>query len=232
MPISKQKLKEIAMNLPRGVLSNGVSDSAAELLNKLIDKALAAVFPKGASAELASVAQRLSAIPSNRENPLNQSAAADPCVGPIHAIPLRTIKTMIRAQAGDIKIPDETLAKVCGMAKELGAIIMMNAAAEIKDSVALLEAKHIKASMINRANPNSLLSDSLSKVRARRSSSSRKKRRSSSKKRRSSSKKRRSSSKKRSASKKKCGRSKSPVKGFKRDGRSVKAYCRKKSSSR
>jgi len=236
MPISKQKLKEIAISLPGGVLSNGVSDSAAELLNKIVSRVLGLVFPKGSSAEAGIVGQRL-AMMQDSQNPIVQSARrSQPCVG-VPSIPSRTIKSLIRAQAGDIKVPDNTISIVCGMVHELLSIIMLNAAAEIKDGVAMLEAKHIKASMQNGMNPNHLVANSISNVRARRSSSSRKRRsgkKSRSGKKRSGKKsrsgKRRSSSKRRSN--KRCGGGKSPVHSFKRSGRMIKSYCRKSSSRR
>lgn len=227
MPISKQKLKEIAISLPGGILSNGVSDAAAELLNKVVSRVVGVVFPKGSSADTGVVGQRL-AMMQDSQNPIVQSIRSSrPCSG-VPSIPSRTIKSLIRAQAGDIKVPDSTIALVCGMVHELLSIIMMNAAAEIKDGVAMLEAKHLKASMQNGMNPNSRVASSISNVRARRSSSSRK-RRSSGKKSRSG--KKRSSSKKR-RSNKRCGGGKSPVHSFKRAGRMVKAYCRKSTSRR
>jgi hypothetical protein len=214
MPISKQKLKELAQSVDGGVLSNGLTDSAASMINKIVEKVHAKLFPKNSSVELPQVQARIRELFGNNQIP--------PCAAP-YAIPLITIKKMVREYAGDVKVPDNTLTYLCGFLQGLLVNFMSKAAGEIKDGLAILDAKHIKSSM-EQGHDNA-------GVKAIVAGAS-KKRRSSSKKRRSSSKKRRSSSKKRRSSKKKCSRGKSPVSGFSRMGVKVKTYCRKKSSSR
>ena len=206
MPISKQKLKELAQSLQGGVLSNGLTESADKSINRIVEKLHAKLFPKGSSVEAREVESRLESILGVR--------GIDRCGAP-YAIPLSTIKVMVRKYAGDVKVPDDTLALLCGALQVLIKTVMLEAAREIKDSVAVLDAKHIKASMEGRGG-NAQLASVIAGARAKRSSS----------------KKRRSSSKKRRSSKKKCGRGKSPVKAFSRDGKRVKSYCRKKSTSR
>jgi histone H3/H4 len=228
MPISKTKLNELAKSVEEGALSNGVSDSAVNELNRIVNKALAMIFPKGSSVELSSVKNRLSNLPIKSDGDLRAMISrATKCLGPTRTIPSATIKRMIRDQAGPFKVPDDTTNEVCGVLYELLVFIMSNSVRAIKDSVARLDAKHIKSSMSDRSNPNSELASVLMNVRARRLSSS--KSRSS----RSRSVSRRSrSGKKRSSSRKPCGRGKSPVRSFKRDGMTVKAYCRKSSPRR
>ena len=211
MPISKQKLKELAQSLHGGVLSNGLTDDAAVLINSFVEKLHAKLFPKGASVELREVEARVLA--------LNARLRPQPCQAP-YAIPLVTIKKIVRVYAGDVKVPDETLIYLCGLIQDVVKGVMLNASHEIQDGVAILNAKHLKASLLN---GNRDIAGLLAGVRAKRSSS---------KKRRSSSKKKRSASKKKRSSSKKCASGKSAVKGFSRGGQRVKAYCRKKSSSR
>jgi hypothetical protein len=133
-------------------------------------------------------------------------AQGQPCVG-AEAIPLVTIKKMIRAHAGDVKVEDEVLRALCPILTVVVRNIMRAAAEQIKDGVAILDGKHVKAALSSNLRELSLL---LAGVKAKDKSLSGKKR----------------SSKKRSS--KRCGRGKSLVKGFKRDdGVRVKAHCRK-----
>lgn len=219
MPIAKQKLKELAQSLPNGVLSNGLTDSAANELNRLVDKIHSAFFPKGSSVELASVQRRVQSALQKLQD-AGMQINAELCVLP-NNIPLGTIKKMVREHAGDVKVPDDTLMELCGVLVALLKVVMENAAREITNGVAVLDGKHVKASLMV-GHGNHALAALLVGAKSKRRSSSKKK----SSKRRSSSKKRRSSSKKR------CGRGKSAVKSFVRDGQRIKSYCRKKSPSR
>jgi hypothetical protein len=137
-----------------------------------------------------------------------------PCDAP-YAIPLITIKKMVREQAGDVKVPDDTLLFLCGLIQSLVKEVMSQAARELQ-GVAILDGKDVKKSM---KNGNRDVAALLVGVRARKSSSPKRK-----------SSKRKSS--KRKSSSKRCGRGKSLIKGFVRDGKRVKSYCRKSSAKK
>jgi hypothetical protein len=118
---------------------------------------------------------------------------------------------MVREHAGDVKVPDVTLLFLCGMIQSLVKEVMTQAVRELQ-GVAILDGKDVKKSM---KNGNRDLAALLSGVRGRKSSSSKKNSRS-----------------KRKSSSKRCGRGKSLVKGFARDGKRVKGYCRKSSNKK
>ena len=202
MPVTKSSI----MCIVKGQAIT-VSTDAVDLVNGIVDKVLAALFPKDSSAVLGNIEKRYMALLQGDLSDLQQY---DRC------IPEETIKKMIRVHAGNVTVPIDSNKFVSDVVQDcifqLLSSVVENEDVQSYDQNKPLEGKHIisflyetvegRASLLHRAPIGPLDKKD--------------------RKKKSSSKKRRSSSKKR------CSSGKISVRGFRRSGRSIKSYCRKK----
>ena len=210
MPVTKSSIMCIVKG--RAIT---VSTDAVDLVNGIVDKVLAALFPKDSSAVLENIEKRYMTLLQENPSDLQQY---DRC------IPEETIKKMIQVHAGNVTVPIDSNKFATDVVQDcifqlLSRVVENDEGIVTYDQNKPLEGKHIirflyetgegRESPLHRAPIGPLDKKD-------------RKKKSSSKKRRSSSKKRRSSSKKR------CSSGKISVRGFRRSGRSIKSYCRKK----
>jgi hypothetical protein len=223
MPISKQSILEL-----KPPLIANVSSDAVDFLNGIIDRYIAALFPKGSNTTLESVAQRYREL-IQKLNSVERltDILAEKFDEKSRTISEETIKRMIRSHAGDVNVPMETNVFVHKMIGHiiydiLSLVIENEMFASDPSVIKKIEARHLISYLYEtEEGKNSELHKSpigpLEKGKKRSVSKRKSKKRSSSK------------SKKRSSSKRKsCSSGKISIRGFRRSGRSIKSYCRKK----
>ena len=204
MPVTKSSI----MCIVKGQAITAVSTDAVDLVNGIVDKVLAALFPKDSSAVLENIEKRYMAL---LQEDLSDLQDYNRC------IPEETIKKMIRVHAGNVTVPIDSNKFVTDVVQDcifqlLSRVVENDEDIQSYDQNKPLEGKHIirflyetgegRASPLHRAPIGPL--DKKDR------------------------KKKSSSKKRRSGSKKRCSSGKISVRGFRRSGRSIKSYCRKK----
>jgi Mg-chelatase subunit ChlI len=245
MSISKSKVTPLAVanNMPQGV-----SDEVVDALNAVNDRLLSKLFPKDANVVLALVIGRVLNLGARFPQLLIADTTANNRLRANDVpnfISLTSANKMIRAYAGNVKVPDDTKAYVSFHIEALMDAIIAEAA--IKASargVSKISLKDVRDALNDPRSAINELKPLVTGSVRRRLSSPRKrlsKKKSASKKKKSASKKKKSKSKKSKSksrpSTKKCPQGKKAVHSYKYKSSSgkkvkVKAYCRKKSQSK
>lgn len=224
MPITKKSILSILSD--RDVINIDVSADAVDLLNGILEKVLSPLLPKDGGVLVQQIGDRLGALGALekrnnfyydfRESVKEVMNKANP------PISKETVKRIVRMHAGDVKVPEESLLYVGNVIsniifKIVQGILENN---ELQQSLKpnAISGKDIINHIFNTEDgrKSGLNDEPIGPLTKSRSGRSR------SKKRRSRSKKRRSSSKKR------CSSKKVAVRGFLREGKRIKSYCRKK----
>jgi hypothetical protein len=197
-----------------------MDQDAADLVNAILDKIIEKLFPKGSSAVLEQVKNRVTKLAKMRGSifeEISESLEDDRTTG----IPLSSINRAIRSHAGNISVPLETQSYVDNLLDSVLSSFLLHVLEEegvIPLPSAKLEGKHILKYLFETEeglrsalhNPpiGPLGKDGKSKKSKRKSKS------------------------KKSGSRKRCPPRQISVRGFVRDGKRIKSYCRKKSSKK
>lgn len=228
---TKQNLiNSIGKSLPEGNII-AVDQEAVDLINAILDKVIKELFPKGSSTVLVQLQRRLSDLGTVNDsifegtvNSINDDADEGKMQSST-GIPLASINRAIRSHVGKISVPLDTQQYVDYILDKVLLQFLIEAVEEVPLSETKLEGKHIikflfetesgRNNPLHRS-PIGPLDKSGKKAASKKKTVSKKKMA-------------KSSSKK---SGKRCSPKQISVRGFVRDGKKIKSYCRKKSSKK